>query len=158
MYSGCCGPGTLVVTVLTLRWATRVANRIPMASSMGGANPDSDVNASPATASFDSFSPAIWRVMARSRSAGSSIPTGSAANIADTLFCNVPSPTAMAPGSRARTDTGTSVRTTRSTDSPRERSNSRKPLVIDASTTSLKAPPSPLRTRLMSSTVVAAHA
>ena len=78
--------------------------------------------------------------------------------MADTLFCRVPSPTAMAPGLRGRTDTGTSVRTTRSTDSPRDRSNSRKPLVIDARTTSLKAPPRPLRTLLMSSTVVAAQA
>ncbi len=64
--------------------------------------------------------------------------------MAETLFSSVPSPTAMAPGLRGRTDTGTRVRTTRSTDSPRERSSSRKPLVIDARTTSLKAPPESL--------------
>ena len=56
------------------------------------------------------------------------------------------------------TDTGTSVRTTRPTDSPRESRSSRKPLVMAASTTSLKLPPRVLRTRLMSSTVVDAHA
>ena len=53
---------------------------------MGGANPDMEVRASPATACLDSFRPSIWRVMACSRSIGSSMLTGSSANMADTLF------------------------------------------------------------------------
>ena len=84
--------------------------------------------------------------------------TGSSANMAETLFPYVPSPTALPDASRGRTDTGTRVRTTRSTSSPRERSSSRNPLVMLASTTSLKVPPSALRTRLMSSTDVVAQA
>ena len=78
--------------------------------------------------------------------------------MADTLFSKVPSPTALPLASRGRTDTGTRVRTTRSTDSPRDSSRSRKPLVMAASTTSLNVPPRPLRTVLMSSTVVDAQA
>ena len=83
--------------------------------------------------------------------------TGSSANMADTLFSSVPSPTANPWSSRGRTDTGTSVRTTRSTDSPRDRSNSRNPLVMAARTTSLNVPPSSFLIALMSPTVVEAH-
>ena len=84
--------------------------------------------------------------------------TGSSANIAETLFSKVPSPTALPDSSRGRTETGTSVRTTRSTSSSRDSNSSRNPLVMLASTTSLKVPPSALRTRLMSSTDVVAQA
>ena len=72
--------------MLTLRCAARVATRMPAASSMGGAKPDNEVRASPATACLESFKPSICSVMACSRSAGSSMLTGSSANMADTLF------------------------------------------------------------------------
>ena len=76
----------------------------------------------------------------RSRAArpGRSMPTGSSAKIADTRLLYTP----RSPGER--TDTGTSVRTTLSTDSPREISRSRKPPVMPASTMSLTVPPSAL--------------
>ena len=73
------------------------------------------------------------------------MPTGRAANIAETLLLYVP----RSPG--VRTDTGTMVCTTRpSTDSPRETSRSRKPRAITASTTSLTLPPCSSRIALMS--------
>ena len=101
------GPGTFVVTVLTLRCGIRIATRVPSASSIDGANPDSDVSTSPATACFDSLSPSICARIAARRSAGSSSPTGSSAIIADTRLLYVPRSPVV------RTDTGTSVRTTR---------------------------------------------
>jgi len=58
------------------------ATREKLGLLMGGANPESEVRASPATASLDSLSPAIWTAIARRRSAGSSMPTGSEANMA----------------------------------------------------------------------------
>ena len=77
-YSGNCGPGTLVVPVLTLRCGSRPATRAPSISSTGR-NP-SDVSTSPATAWLDSLRSAICSATDRSRSTGSSISTGSSAN------------------------------------------------------------------------------
>ena len=86
---------------------------------MGGAKPDMEVSASPATAWLESLRSFICSVMTCRRSAGSSMSTGSSANMAETLFSYVPSPTALPDASRGRTETGTRVRTTRSTSSSR---------------------------------------
>ncbi len=113
-YMGFCGPGTLVVTVCTLRWLTRAKRRPPRARSSGGAKPASEVSASAATACFFSLSPSICSRIDSRRLRGSSMPTGSSANMAETRLFNVPRSSSL------RTETGTSVRTTRpSTSSPR---------------------------------------
>ena len=92
-----------MVTVFTLRWPALVASRMPSASSIGGAKPDMEVNASPASAWLESLRSFICSVMTWRRRAGSSMSTGSSANMADTLFSYVPSPTAL-PDGVARTD------------------------------------------------------
>ena len=56
--------------------------------------PCSRPRASPATAWRDSLRSRSWAVMACSRSTGSSMPTGSSANMADTLLVRVLSPAA----------------------------------------------------------------
>ena len=97
--------------------------------------------------------------MAASRATGSSTPTGSSANIAETRFSMVPSPWAGPAAERARTETGTRVRITRpSVDSPRERNRSRNPRVISARTTSLTVPPWAALIRLTSARSAAVQA
>ena len=79
-----CGPGTLVVAVSMFSRAERVMTRLPSASSIGGAKPDSGRSVSPATACFEDLIPSICSRIAPRRSAGSSMPTGSRANTAET--------------------------------------------------------------------------
>src|SRR3954447_9857620 len=151
--NGCCGPGTLVVTVWTLRCGVRPATRPPSASSIEGANPLSAVSRSAATACPDSLSACICSRIDCNRATGSSIPTGSSANSAETLLLYVPR------SCSARTETGTSVRTTRpSTGSPRPTRRSRNPRVIAASTTSFTVPPKLVRIVLTSARRPRAHA
>ena len=147
-----------MVTVLTLRWGSRLKRRVPRVSSTGGAKPDREVRTSPATACLDSFRSAIWARMDSSRARASSMPTGSSAIMPDTLLLKVPSPVAGPAFSGVRTETGTSVRTTRSTDSLRLINRSRKPRVMAVSTTSLTVPPRPRRTTLIWSRLLRAQA
>jgi hypothetical protein len=74
----------LVVPVLSVRWGSLLANRAPSVSNIGEAYPDSEVRTSPATACFDSLRPSICAWIDSSLAAGSSIPIGSSAKIADT--------------------------------------------------------------------------
>ena len=145
-YSGNCGPGTLVATVLTKRCGVRNARRAPSASSIGGAKPASPTSTSPATALCVSFTYSICSCSWRNRSWGAPTPTGSSANTVDTRLARVPRSATL------RTDTGTMVRTVRaSRRSPRAASRSRTPRVTRASTTSLTVPSSSRRARLTSS-------
>ena len=78
--------------------------------------------------------------IARSRSLGSPIDTGSPGKIPETRLLKTPR------SEFARTETGTRVRTTRlDTSSPRCSSRVRKPAVMAASTTSFTVPPRPWR-------------
>ena len=82
--SGCWGPGTFVVTVLRLRCGTRNAARIAEGEQQRGREPAERGQHLPRHRLLERLRPSICAFTACSRSTGSSMPTGSSANIAET--------------------------------------------------------------------------
>ena len=106
---------------------SRAASRAPSASSIGGANPDSEVSTSPATACFDSLRPSICGADARSCARGIRDRHGQLGEhrrdpvVVDAALAAAGAPT---PAPACADTSGRRV-------SPRARSSSRKPPVID---------------------------